>query len=143
MPRRSRAESAFDVRFTYDVNGLLEVEAVLQRGGPAQRTVIQGGGAQMSDADIQRRLTELAQLKIHPREQAVNRVLLAQAERVYQMMRGGDRELLAGEIALFERALATQEERTVARGREQLRRVVDILERAAVFAPGFEPADGE
>ncbi|MEN4921820.1 molecular chaperone HscC [Achromobacter spanius] len=143
MPRRSRAESAFDVRFTYDVNGLLEVEAVLQRGGPAQRTVIQGGGAQMSDADIQRRLAELAELKIHPREQAVNRVLLARAERVYQMMRGGDRELLAGEIALFERALATQEERTVARGREQLRRVVDILERAAVFAPGFEPADGE
>ncbi|KRC85678.1 2-alkenal reductase [Achromobacter sp. Root83] len=143
LPRGARAESAFDVRFTYDVNGLLEVEAVLQRGGPAQRTVIQGGGAQMSDADIQRRLAELAELKIHPREHAVNRLLLAQAERVYQMTRGGDREILAGEILLFERALATQEERTVARGREQLRRVVDILERAAVFAPGFEPADGE
>lgn len=143
LPRRPREECAFDVRFTYDVNGLLEVEAMLQSGGATRRTVIQGGGARMSDADIQRRLAELAQLKIHPREHAVNRVLLAQAERVYQMTRGGDREALAGEILLFEQALATQEERAVARGRERLRRVVDILERAAVFAPGFDPSDGE
>ena len=143
LPRRPREECAFDVRFTYDVNGLLEVEAMLQSGGATRRTVIQGGGARMSDADIQRRLAELAQLKIHPREHAVNRVLLlAQAERVYQMTRGGDREALAGEILLFEQALATQEERAVARGRERLRRVVDILERAAVFAPGFDPSDG-
>lgn len=143
LPRRPREECAFDVRFTYDVNGLLEVEAMLQSGGARRRTVIQGGGARMSDADIQRRLEELAQLKIHPREHAVNRVLLAQAERIYQMTRGSDREALAGEILLFERALATQEEREVARGRERLRRVVDILERAAVFAPGFDPSAGE
>lgn len=143
LPRLARAESAVDVRFTYDVNGLLEVEAVLQRGGPAHRIVIQGGGKQMSDADIRRRLAELSELKIHPREHAVNRALLAQAERIYQMSRGSDREGLAGEILLFEQALASQEERAVVRGRDRLRRVVDMLERAAVFAPGFDPAGGE
>jgi molecular chaperone HscC len=143
LPRLPRHESAINVRFTYDVNGLLEVEAALQRGGAGQRVVIQGGGMHMGDADIQRRLAELAELKIHPREHAVNRALLAQAERIYQMTRGHDREVLANEIALFEQALETQEERTAARAGERLRRVVDILERAAVFAPGFDPAQGE
>jgi len=139
LPRLSRLESAINVRFTYDVNGLLEVEAALARGGAAQRLVIQGGGAQMSDADIQRRLGELAELKIHPRELAVNRALVARAERVYQVLRGDDRELLAHEIVLFEQALETQEERLAVRAAERLRRVVDVLERAAVFAPGFDP----
>ncbi|MFP3733193.1 molecular chaperone HscC, partial [Bacillus sp. SIMBA_006] len=77
-------ENAVNVRFTYDVNGLLEVEAGMQQGGAVQRLVIQGGGKQMTAADIQRRLAELAQLKIHPRELAANRALLAQAERIYQ-----------------------------------------------------------
>ena len=33
----------------------------------------------MSDAEVQRRLEELASLKIHPREQTANRTLLARA----------------------------------------------------------------
>ena len=143
LPRQSRYESAVNVRFTYDVNGLLEVEAAMHRGGAVQRLVIQGGGTQMSAADIERRLVELAQLKIHPRELAVNRALLAQAERIYQMTRGNDRDLLANKIVLFEQTLETQEERSVTRGSERLRRVVDYLERAAVFAPEFDSEDGQ
>ena len=143
LPRRSRYENAVNVRFTSDVNGLLEVEAGMQQGGAVQRLVIQGGGTQMTAADIQRRLAELAQLKIHPRELAVNRALLAQAERIYQMTRGNDRHLLANEIVLFEQTLETQEERAVARGSERLRRVVDYLERASVFAPEFDSEGGQ
>ena len=49
--------------------------------------MIQSADRHMSDAEVQRRLEELASLKIHPREQTANRTPLARAERVYQVLR--------------------------------------------------------
>lgn len=140
LPRLSRQECAIDVRFTYDVNGLLEVQASLQRGGPVQSVVIQGGGTQMSEAQVRKRLAELAELKIHPREHAANRALLAKAERVYQLLRGEQRQGLADEILLFEQVLEQQDERLVPDARDRLRQVVDHLERASVFDQAFDPS---
>ena len=106
-PRR-RSEQSIEVRFTYDVNGILEVRAKAQADGKSERIVIRHGPDAGSAELVEERLAELASLKIHPREQAVNRLLLARAERLYEEAPGAVRDALGAAIAQFEASLAGQ-----------------------------------
>ena len=143
LSRRPRAESSFQVRFTYDVNGLLEVEAGMPGSSQRQRIVIQSADRHMSDAEVQRRLEELASLKIHPREQTANRTPLARAERVYQVLRGDERQHLANEILLFEQVIEQQNARLIPPARARLTQEIDALERYSVFDRAYDPGYSE
>lgn len=124
---------ATDVRFTYDVNGLLQVEATVNHTGESTSLVIEGNPGLLSDAQIRESLDALATIKIHPRESMPNRVLLAQAERVYHLLTGARREWLGMQIAEFERALISQDERIITTARRVLRDQVQSVTDAPVL----------
>ncbi len=128
LPPGAVDESAVDVRFTYDVNGLLEVEATVQRSGQTHRLVIQQRETKLSAGDIAARLKKLEALKIHPRDQALNVLLLSRANRLYQEFIGDMRGQVMNAIASFEAALASQEPRRIARESEQFAAFLDALE---------------
>ena len=128
LPPGAVDESAVDVRFTYDVNGLLEVEATVQRSGQTHRLVIQQRETKLSAGDIAARLKKLEALKIHPRDQALNVLLLSRANRWYQEFIGDLRGQVMNAIASFEAALASQEPRRIARESEQFAAFLDALE---------------
>lgn len=107
--RKDEAEVA--VRFTYDANGLLEVEAKLARSNESKKLVIEGNPGMLTEAEIVSRFAELAELKIHPRDRIENRTLLARGERMYQQLRGSQREELGRRTTALEQALATQDRR--------------------------------
>lgn len=138
LPRTPGADRGVDVRFTYDVNGLLEVEATARGSAEVHRLVITGNAGVMSSTEIAARLAALAELKIHPRDKAENRALIAQAERVFQQLRSSEREGLGEEIGRFEQAMQSQDERIVRVARERLRKVVGFFERDGRFDPDFE-----
>ncbi len=121
-------ERPVDIRFTYDVNGLLQVEATVLRSGTTHRVVIEGNPGVMTEAEIAERLETLAALKIHPREQIENRTLLARAERLYVQFRSAEREWLARQILGFERLLSTQDSRTILPGQRAFAQLLDRLE---------------
>ncbi len=129
LPPLPLAESALDVRFTYDVNGLLQVEAVLQKTGDKFSVVIEGNPGLLTEQDIAHKLKALAELKIHPRDLLENRTLMARSERLYQQLRGDVREWLANEILAFEQALATQDPRVIAPVRQRFEQHLDAIER--------------
>ncbi len=131
----TRAQSAFDVRFTYDVNGLLEVEATVLSTGQRHRLVIQGNSGVLSEAEIAERLAVLAKLKIHPREQARNRALLARADRIYQQLRLNERALLDNEITRFEHELESQDEHRIRAATKQLEAALQYFEHSNPLAP--------
>lgn len=134
-----RADGLMEVRFTYDVNGILEVEAQRLLTGQTYRLVIRGNENSMTDEQIQAKLRELSALKIHPREQLENRTLLAEAERVFEFLRGQERGAMANEIGEFEAALQRQDDRIIAAARARLRQAVDFFERGAVFRREPDP----
>ncbi|MFX6040843.1 molecular chaperone HscC, partial [Acinetobacter baumannii] len=68
---------SLDIRFTYDVNGILEVEAKVHGSEDLHKLVILESPGVMTQAQVQQRLAELAELKIHPRDQMQTRTLLA------------------------------------------------------------------
>ena len=139
LPQGQPQDRAVDVRFTYDVNGLLQVEATVAKVGRTYAVVIEGNPGVLTEQEIQERLRGLAQLKIHPREQMENRTLLARAERLYEQHRGDARDWLGHQIRLFEQALGTQDARRIGPAQRALREILDQLEKTTFLDGGPRP----
>ena len=119
LPRTSRADATAVVcRFSYDINGLLEVDVVVPQTGERRQLTIMDDETTMAAGELERRRAELARLKVHPRDEAVNRAAIARGERCYEEALGERREHIARCLSNFNAALETQDPRTVEAARE-------------------------
>lgn len=132
LPSGRTHEVSVDVRFTYDVNGLLEVEATVNKNRQAVaepvRLVIENSADHLSQEQIAERLAALHQLKIHPRDQIETRTLMARAERFHSQLLGQAREHLAAVITRFEVELESQDQRRIAPVRQELADLLKTLD---------------
>lgn len=132
-----RDQNGVDVRFTYDVNGLLEVQATVIRTQKVQKMLIQGNPGLLTEDEIAQRLVELEKLKMHPRDALEVRTLLARADRVYQQLKGEARDWLSHQIAEFERVIETQNPKLIAPAQKQFSEALDQIEQDVVLHPDF------
>jgi len=132
-------DNAVDIRFTYDVNGLLQVEATLVATGVTSAVIIEGNPGLLTEREIADRFAALSMLKMHPRERMEWRTLMASGERLYQQLRGADRERLGERISQFERALETQDERRFGPAAKALIAQIQHIESEQVLAPEESP----
>lgn len=128
VPAKPAGTVSVDIRFTYDVNGLLEAEMTVQETGKKHQLLIEENPGVLTPDQVQERLRELQKLKIHPRELLVNAALMARADRMYQQTRGEDRLYIGQETARFQAALDTQDEEIIKPIREELKRILDEIE---------------
>lgn len=129
VPKAERGEQSIDVRYTYDINGVLEVEVTVVKTQERKTIVIEQNPGQSTPEAIQARLQELAHLKIHPRDRSENRLLLARCERLYEEYIGQEREYIAQLTYEFERVLATQDDTLIRSEAAVLKQNLDNLER--------------
>ena len=129
LPRggKSRARSLL-VRFTYDINGLLEVEATVAGTEIRESLVIEGNPGTLTPEEIQERLRALEALKVHPRDQMENRTLLARGERIFEESLGDLRLHVGRILGEFEAVLAHQERQPIERTRTELSRELDRID---------------
>ncbi len=124
------AEKGVTTRFTYDVNGLLQVEVTEKVSGRRHELVLQQNPGLLSPEEIQSRLQALEGLKIHPRDAQQNLAVVARAERLYEEFLD-QRELVQQWLAQFRHALESQDLSRIDSHREELTRAMDTLERDA------------
>jgi molecular chaperone HscC len=117
-----------ECRFTYDINGLLEVDVHIPATGERHNLVIADPDDQMAPAELERRRAALAALKVHPRDAEANRAVLARAERCWQDHLGENREYVGHLIASFLAAIDSQDLRAVERARAETTAALDALE---------------
>ncbi|AHG39665.1 chaperone heat shock Hsp70 protein [Pseudomonas syringae CC1557] len=129
VPKAKAGEVELDVRFTYDNNGLLEADVLIQMTGENHKLVIENNPGVMTPAEIQERLKVLEALKVHPRERQVNTHLTARLERLYQEYLGEARETIGVWAAQFQRVLETQDDRQINEVRKQIEQEADRFER--------------
>ncbi|EJO5346910.1 molecular chaperone HscC [Clostridium botulinum] len=98
-----------NLRYTYDINGLLEAEVTIPETGVKKSLVIENSPGSMSNKEINQRLKELEKIKIHPRNMDENRLLIERGERIYEESLGDTREYVAMLLTKFEEALHTQD----------------------------------
>jgi len=124
VPQNRSGEEAVDIRYTYDINGILEVEVTVVSTGQTKTLVLQKNPGVLSDEEVAEKLKALSELKIHPRDKDENRLLLARAERMYEENVGDIRQLLFSEIMNFEILLDKQDDRLI---RDYALRLAELL----------------
>jgi molecular chaperone HscC len=128
VPPGRATQTSVNCRFTYDINGLLEVDISVPQTGERRQLVIMDNEAPMDEAALNARRLELAKLKVHPRDQEANRAVLARATRCYEDSLGERREFLAQCLSQFVAAIDGQDPRTIDAAREEFARVLDRFE---------------
>jgi molecular chaperone HscC len=134
---RGPAGQSVDVRFTYDLNGVLEVEAIVVDTRARFNGVITRHARGLSKSQIEKAIAEMQKLKTHPRDETVNRFLLRRAERIFRELSIEARQVLGQFIDGFEEALEVRDAPAIARHREALERFLDAT------APDFGTDDEE
>jgi len=128
VPPKPAGEVSVAIRFTYDVNGILEAEMTVAETGEKHRLVIEENPGVLTPDEIEARLKELARIKIHPREQLPNATLMARADRLFQQTLGEQRQWVAQETARFQAALETQNDGLIEAARLSLKQALDELD---------------
>ncbi len=126
--RRPVKDQAIEIRFTYDINGLLEVEATILETKEKSSIVIEGNPGVLNEEQIKKSLKELQKIKIHPLEQTENVLILSQAERYYEELHGEKRAYLANIMREFISVLNIQDARRIHQAREQLVKILVELQ---------------
>lgn len=128
VPIGPAGKEAVDVTYTYDVNSILEVEVTVISTKIKKRIVIKNEETDMSEAEIEERLASLAALKIHPREQEENKLLLLRGDRMYEEATGDIRYLIETRMTAFEGILDKQNKSDIDKARVELKEFLDSIE---------------
>jgi molecular chaperone HscC len=113
VPAGPAGREAVDIRYTYDVNGILEVEVTTVSTGKKEKMVIEKSPGTMTAEEIRKSLENLESLKIHPRDKDENKYLLEKGERMYQEHVGDVRAGIAEMMSNFEVVLDRQNPREI------------------------------
>lgn len=104
---------SIDVRFSYNPNGILDVDVHVPATGENLQKVVINQQSTMSKLQIEKAREQLQALKIHPRDQLLNKSLLLRAERLYSEYIGDLRMQLGERIDQFTQVLNQQNERQI------------------------------
>lgn len=115
IPPRPAGEINIEARFSYDINGLLEVDIINQELNIAENQIFKQNALTLTEEDIQRSKERLAALKIHPRDQEKNIYLIEKAKRLYEEYLGDNRHMISQYLAHFESVLETQDQSRILR----------------------------
>ncbi len=113
VPRRAAGQEEIQVRFTYDVSGLLEVDVTVASTGETHHKLIEGNPGVLTREQIEARRQDLAKLKVHPREQAENLAVLARADRLFEESLGPVRSQISAWIGDFTEVLERQDDKEI------------------------------
>ncbi|END1363173.1 molecular chaperone HscC [Salmonella enterica subsp. enterica] len=119
---------SIDIRFSYDINGLLEVDVLLEDGKSESR-IISHNTASLTPQQIAASRERLQALKIYPRDMLINRTFKAQLEEQWSRALGDEREMLGEIITDFDAALLSND----------MQRVDDVRRRACEYLGIDEP----
>ena len=128
VPAQKAGEESVDVTYTYDVNSILEVKVKVNSTGEVKKKIIQREGSSLTEEEAEKRMEELNHLKIHPREQEANKLLLLKGERLYEEAFGDLRQEIDLLLLEFEAVLDSQDEEKIRPAREKLQAALDEAE---------------
>lgn len=134
VPKGPAGQESMTVRYSYDMNGLLEVDIVIDSTGEKYNTTIINNPGGLSDKEIEASRNKLSELKFHPRENEENRSLLARAERLYETSLGDLRDYIGNAISQFENILEKQNIKEINIASQNMKDLLNDLESDNLFS---------
>ncbi len=121
------AGQMINIRFTYDLNGILEVEGYVPGSGKKFRTVLTQNAQTMDKAKLKEAVKKLQQLKYYPREDLGNQELLRYSERLVGEVSPFHRDQLETAIDSFESAMGQGDRESVEYAQQGLLQTLSML----------------
>lgn len=147
VPKNKAGEECCDVRFTYDINGILEVDVQCVSTGETKNKVILNKNIKLTDEEIAVKQKELQKLKILPRDEEENKAIIARAERLYEEAFGELRDIIGINTQRFLEILAGQDSKKIRRNKKQFVEFLNMVENQEagfdVFMRDFDFDDEE
>jgi molecular chaperone HscC len=120
LPESPAGKQSLDVRFSYDMNGVLDVDATIVSTGKTATFTIERTPGRLSQSELKETRQRLERLKFHPREALPNVTALSRAEAFYVELTGPERAQLGAAINQFRAALESQNPALIVRLRDAL-----------------------
>jgi molecular chaperone HscC len=133
IPKAKKAEESIDVRFSYDMNGLLEVDITVVSTGEKHYKMIENAPGELSEKEIQESKEKLSKIKFHPRELAVNQNLISRAERIFESRLADERDAIRDSLSWFEGILEAQDEKQISMAQQEFALFLDKFEQDGFF----------
>jgi molecular chaperone HscC len=130
IPSAAAGEEHVDVRFTYDLNGILEVDATVCSTNEKHSLVIERSPGRLSREDVEKAREAMKRLKFHPRDALPNVTALARGDALYAELSGDARAQLGHCLTAFRLALEGQDRAEIDARRGILVEAIDALGRA-------------
>ncbi len=103
IPRMPKGKVQCFVRFTYDINGVLEVEVRIPVTGEQKRLVIVNKELGMSEEEVAKKLKDFEKIKVNPADEEENRYILEWGQRLFMQTNSEKiREDLVKKLQYFE-----------------------------------------
>lgn len=128
VPKGPKGAEKADIRFTYDINGILEVDAKVLSTDETAHLVIVDEKNHMSEQQVNEALSSMQVLKQHPRDKEENAYLISRCESLYELAGIQLREFLLHELEIFQYWLDRQDEMKIKKARNRFKTVLDLVE---------------
>ena len=109
-----RGETRLKVNFSYDINGILEVEVIDLVKNQVAKKVLTCNSMRMSDEELNSRLEELQAYKLMPSGGIRTKLVLARGERLFSQLLGARRMQAARALEQLQNAIAGQNDQQIA-----------------------------
>jgi len=133
IPKGPEGKETIDVRYSYDMNGLLEVDVTVNSTSKTYQKTIFNHSGLLSEKELCASKAKLARLKFHPRESEAYRVLIARAEKLYESTLGKKRTYIGNILSQFEQVLESQDLKKIDATSKQFECILDELEQQGMF----------
>lgn len=128
VPKKLAGEEGAEVRFTYDINGILDVDITVKSTGLHKRLVITGEGMKLSESQLKAKLEEMEQLKISPLEMEENIHAMEWGKSLFVRSNARQKEYVNRLIVQFEKVLSTQNKIRIEVARKKMLRMFTVFE---------------
>lgn len=125
---KNAGENHIEVCFTYDINGILEVEVIDHIKNERETAILTSQNVKLPPEELAKRLKELAAYKLLPPGGIRTKLALARGERLFTELIGEKRMRVALEMDRLQQVVAGQNDLTIARAVRQAEKVFDMLE---------------
>ncbi len=124
VPPNPAGKETVSVTFTYDINSLLEVIVKVESTGKTKKMIIMNEDCGITEEEAMKRFEELEYLKIPPREQEENKLVLFKAEELYEELMGMERDYIGECISKFEYILNSGEPEDIEQARNDMKEII-------------------
>ena len=127
VPRNIAGKEAINVRFTYDINGILEVEATVVSTGLKKSKLIVNGD--LSEEEKNEKIKMLEEIKIQSENKNKDKLLIERANRIYaEIVNTEIRNHISGYLKKYQMVVATGDRIRIQKAKESFSQFLDKID---------------